>query len=35
MQIDWDKWIADGGDDEHKPLRQAVHIVLTYINIKM
>ena len=32
MQIDWDKWIADGGEDEHKPLRQAVHIVLISIS---
>lgn len=32
MQIDWNKWIEDGGDAEHKPLRQAVHIVLLSIS---
>jgi predicted nucleotidyltransferase component of viral defense system len=32
MQIDWEKWIEDGGDAVHKPLRQAVHIVLLSIS---
>jgi predicted nucleotidyltransferase component of viral defense system len=32
MQIDWGKWIEDGGDAVHKPLRQAVHIVLLSIS---
>lgn len=32
MQIDWVKWVEDGGDAEHKPLRQAVHIVLLSIS---
>ena len=32
MQIDWERWIENGGDIEHRPLRQAVHIVLLSIS---
>ncbi|WP_221764706.1 nucleotidyl transferase AbiEii/AbiGii toxin family protein [Methyloradius palustris] len=28
MQINWEKWVKDGGDTKWQPLRQAIHIVL-------
>jgi predicted nucleotidyltransferase component of viral defense system len=32
MIVDWKKWIEQGGEPEHKPLRQAMHIVLLSIS---
>lgn len=31
MQINWEKWVEDGGDVQWRPLRQSVHIVLLSI----
>ena len=31
MQINWGRWVENGGDAQWKPLRQAVHVVLLSI----